>query len=284
MNYNKLNDEEKHVIEDKGTERPFSGEYDNFYEEGEYICKKCDTTLFKSSSKFSSSCGWPSFDNSLDTVKRIPDTDGRRVEIVCSNCNGHLGHVFEGENFTDLNTRHCVNSISIKFKADKSLVKTDESYAYFAAGCFWGVEYYFQKQEGVISVESGYMGGELKNPTYADICTGVSGHLELVRVKYNKNKVSYKDLSKLFFEIHDFSQTNGQGPDLGPQYLSCVFYEKDEEKEIVLELISLLEKKGFKVATSLVNYTKFYIAEENHQNYYARHQTVPYCHSYKKIF
>ena len=128
------------------------------------------------------------------------------------------------------------------------------------------------------------MGGELKNPTYADICTGVSGHLELVRVKYNKNKVSYKDLSKLFFEIHDFSQTNGQGPDLGPQYLSCVFYEKDEEKEIVLELISLLEKKGFKVATSLVNYTKFYIAEENHQNYYVRHQTVPYCHSYKKIF
>lgn len=116
MTYNILNKEEIEVIENKGTERPFSGEYDDFYEEGEYLCKKCDTVLFKSDNKFSSSCGWPSFDNSLESVQRIADKDGHRVEIICSNCKGHLGHVFEGENLTSLNTRHCVNSISLKFR------------------------------------------------------------------------------------------------------------------------------------------------------------------------
>ena len=117
MGFNKLTDEEKRVIEKKGTERPFSGEYNEFKEEGTFICKKCNTPLYNSTSKFSSGCGWPSFDDNLDNaVKRIPDADGRRVEIVCSNCGGHLGHVFEGEGFTSKNTRHCVNSISLSFK------------------------------------------------------------------------------------------------------------------------------------------------------------------------
>lgn len=117
MNFNKLTDEEKRVIENKGTERPFSGEYNDFYDEGTFICKKCNTPLYNSKNKFSSGCGWPSFDDNLENaVKRIPDADGRRVEIVCSNCGGHLGHVFEGEGFTSKNTRHCVNSVSLSFK------------------------------------------------------------------------------------------------------------------------------------------------------------------------
>lgn len=157
-------------------------------------------------------------------------------------------------------------------------------YAYFAAGCFWGVEYYFQKKEGVSKVESGYMGGITENPKYEDICTGLSGHLELVRVEYDEKKVSYQDLCKLFFEIHDFTQINGQGPDIGSQYLSSVFYEKDEEKIIILDLITILKNKGFSPATTIKEFSKFYIAEDYHQNYYVRHQTMPYCHSYKKIF
>lgn len=115
-NWNELTPEEQRVIEFKGTEYPFTGKYDKFYENGIYVCKRCEAPLFFSENKFSSGCGWPSFDNSIDNnVERIPDADGRRVEIVCANCKGHLGHVFEGERFTELNTRHCVNSISLKF-------------------------------------------------------------------------------------------------------------------------------------------------------------------------
>lgn len=116
MKKNKLNAEEEYVILKKGTERPFTGKYDKFYEDGVYVCKQCDEKLYDSSAKFNSGCGWPSFDDDLsDMVERVPDPDGRRIEIVCRNCKGHLGHVFKGERFTDKNTRHCVNSISLKF-------------------------------------------------------------------------------------------------------------------------------------------------------------------------
>lgn len=119
MKYNELTDEEKRVIEYKGTEYPFTGKYNDFYEEGTFHCKKCDAPLYKSDDKFKSGCGWPSFDDEIKgAVKRVPDADGRRVEIVCSTCGGHLGHVFEGEGFTSKNTRHCVNSISLTFKKD----------------------------------------------------------------------------------------------------------------------------------------------------------------------
>lgn len=118
MKYNELNDEEKYVIENKGTEYPFTGKYNDFYEKGIFTCKKCNAPLYKSEDKFKSGCGWPSFDDEIQgAVKRVPDRDGRRVEIVCASCGGHLGHVFEGEELTAKNTRHCVNSISLNFEA-----------------------------------------------------------------------------------------------------------------------------------------------------------------------
>jgi peptide methionine sulfoxide reductase msrA/msrB len=156
--------------------------------------------------------------------------------------------------------------------------------AYYAAGCFWGVEYHFEKIKGVISAISGYMGGNITNPSYEMVCTGFSGHLEVVEVTYDENIVSFETLTKLFFEIHDFSQTNGQGPDIGSQYLSAIFYCDEEQKGISEKLIVELENKGFKVVTFLYKLVPFYKAEDYHQDYYERHQKVPYCHSYRKIF
>lgn len=117
MKYNALTNEERFIIDEKGTEYPFSGKYNDFYENGIYLCKKCDTPLYRSEDKFKSGCGWPSFDDEIENaVKKVPDSDGYRTEIICANCKGHLGHIFEGEGFTSKNVRHCVNSLSLNFK------------------------------------------------------------------------------------------------------------------------------------------------------------------------
>lgn len=281
MKYNNLTQDEKYIIEQKGTEYRFSGIYNDFYEEGVYLCKKCNAPLYKSEDKFKSSCGWPSFDDEIvGAIKKVPDADGRRVEIVCQKCGGHLGHIFEGEGFTSKNIRHCVNSLSLNFKSKKENLKK----AYFAAGCFWGVEFLFQKQIGVLEVVSGYMGGDIENPTYKIVCSGFSGHLEVVEVVFDESIVSYETLAKLFFEIHDFTQTNGQGPDIGTQYLSAIFYCDENQKNIAEELIEQLKKKAYKVATTLRPKVKFYKAESYHQNYYNKSGKTPYCHSYRKVF
>jgi len=162
----------------------------------------------------------------------------------------------------------------------------DTKSAYFAGGCFWGVEYFFEKYDGVKAAISGYMGGTLNNPSYQEVCSGRTGHLEVVRIDYDPNVVSFEQLTKLFFEIHDPSQTNGQGPDIGPQYLSAIFYNDENEKEISKKLINELESKGMNIATKLISThnTPFFEAEEYHQDYYFKHNKIPYCHSYEKRF
>lgn len=282
MAYNKLTPQEEAVIINKGTERPFTGELLNNKQAGTYVCKRCNAPLYRSSDKFESHCGWPSFDDEIKgAVKRVPDADGRRTEIVCANCGAHLGHVFLGEGFTPKNTRHCVNSISMKFvpEVDKNIKK-----AYFASGCFWGTEYYFMKAKGVVHTAVGYMGGHVDHPTYQQVCQKNTGHLETAEIDYDPTKTTYEDLVKLFFETHDFTQTNGQGPDIGPQYLSCIFYSNDEEKAIAEKYINILKLKGYKVATMIKPSSTFWKAEGYHQQYYEVKGDRPYCHKYTKIF
>jgi len=281
--YNKLSAEEERVIIHKGTEAPFSGEYNDFFEKGTYYCKQCNAPLYSSDDKFRSSCGWPSFDDEIEgAIERKPDADGRRTEILCANCGAHLGHVFEGEGLTEKNTRHCVNSISMTFVPAKEAPQTAK--AYFAGGCFWGVEYLFEKNDGVISAVSGYMGGTKENPTYQEVSHGKTGHLEAVEITYDPGRVGYEDLAKFFFEIHDPTQANGQGPDIGEQYLSAVFYNNDDEKETALKLIDILKGKGHDVVTKVLPASTFWKAEEYHQDYYDKNKKQPYCHVYQKKF
>ena len=281
---NKLSAFEKHVIVDKGTERAFSGKYVNTTDKGVYKCKVCGAALYRSDDKFSSHCGWPSFDDAIPgAIKEVPDRDGRRTEIVCANCGAHMGHVFKGEGMTKKNVRHCVNSASLQFEKKKA-VHSSMKKAYFAGGCFWGVEYYMEKIPGVKEVISGFMGGHVKNPGYYDVVRKKTGHLETVEVIYDPTKVSYETLAKTFFEIHDPTQKNGQGPDLGSQYLSAVFVSNNNERKTINKLIKILEAKGLKIATKVLDKAPFYSAEEYHQNHYERKGGKPYCHRRIKRF
>ncbi|WP_243348034.1 bifunctional methionine sulfoxide reductase B/A protein [Parabacteroides sp. FAFU027] len=275
--FNKLTPEEEYVIIKKGTERPFTGKYVNFKGKGLYLCRQCNAPLYRSSDKFESECGWPSFDDEIPgAVKRIPDADGQRTEIVCAHCGGHLGHVFLGEGFTPKNTRHCVNSVSLDFAPADT--------AYFASGCFWGTEYYFERAKGVITTDVGYMGGHLKHPTYKEVCTGTTGHVETTQVVFDTRKTTYEEMVKLFFETHDFTQVDGQGPDIGPQYHSVLFYENEQQHALAEKYMQILRQKGYHVATKLAPASQFWRAEEYHQNYYTHKNGTPYCHIYRKIF
>ncbi|MCB9475753.1 MAG: peptide-methionine (S)-S-oxide reductase MsrA [Deltaproteobacteria bacterium] len=150
--------------------------------------------------------------------------------------------------------------------------------AYFAGGCFWGVEYYFDKEPGVISAVSGYMGGHKDDPTYHEVSSGRTGHAETVRILYDPEKTTYEKLARLFFDIHDPTQVNHQGPDYGTQYRSAVFYKTPEEKATIEKLIGLLKERGYKVATQIVEGGEFYAAEDYHQDYYEHKGSTPYCH------
>jgi peptide methionine sulfoxide reductase msrA/msrB len=285
LNFNKLTPEEERVIIQKGTEPPFSGKYVDFFEDGTYKCKRCGAVLFNSGSKFKSDCGWPSFDDAIaGTVKKTPDADGRRTEITCARCGAHLGHVFTGEGFTAKNTRYCVNSVSLNFTSFEENAKVDTDTAIFAGGCFWGVEYYMQKAPGVISTKAGYIGGNINNPTYEQVCSHTTGFAEAVSVVFDPKKTTYENIAKLFFEIHDPTQIDRQGPDVGDQYRSAIFYLSIQQKETSEKLIKLLEKNGYKVATQLIPATKFWNAENYHQGYYGKNGKTPYCHAYVKRF
>lgn len=286
MKLNQLNQEEKRVILEKGTETPFSGEYDKFDGEGIYTCRQCNNYLYRSSDKFDSGCGWPSFDDEINgAVLRETDSDGVRTEITCRRCGGHLGHVFIGENLTSKNTRHCVNSVSMKFIGKGEVLNREE--IYLGGGCFWCIEAVFKMIEGVKDVVSGYAGGKKDKPNYEEVCSGETDHVEIVKVVFDSTIVSLEKILDIFFDAHDPTTLNKQGNDVGTQYRSVIYCQNQNQLEIVENYIKKKQDEYTKTIVTETNTLseagqeeakgKFYEAEDYHQEYFKNNSDKPYC-------
>ncbi len=277
--YNSLTSEEARVILGKGTEPPHSWEYEHTREKWVFLCRQCDTPLFSSEMKFDSGCGWPAFDDAIPgRVKWTLDADGRRTEITCANCGGHLGHVFVGEKITEKNTRHCVNSLSMRFKKDIWDTPLFEK-SYFGGGCFWCMDAVFTRLEWVLEVRSWYMGGRIAFPTYERICSWVSGYIEVVEVAYDPSLISYETLLSVFFTAHDPTSRDRQGNDSGEQYRSIIF-GTSKDLDFAKKYINKLEEEkvfDLPIVTELREKEVFYIAEDYHQDYYANNPIKAYC-------
>ena len=281
--YKSLTHEVLRIVRNKGTEPPFTSNSVKPVQHGTYLCRACGKPLFRADSQFDSHCGWPSFDDELPgRVLRNTDADGRRTEILCQNCLAHLGHVFVGEHLTANNLRHCVNGSAIEFIADKAVLETEEIIV--AGGCFWGVQYYLDRLPGVLKTEVGYSGGSLDHPSYDAVCGQKTGHYEALRIVFDSDKTNLTTVIQYFFEIHDPAQKNGQGPDLGPQYLSAVFYYDDKQRRCVQFVMDELSAMDYDLSTRLLPVSTFWPAENYHQHYYQRQDAMPYCHRHVTRF
>jgi peptide methionine sulfoxide reductase msrA/msrB len=273
------------VLRQGGTERAFTGEYNDYYEEGTYLCAACQTPLFSSETKYDHGTGWPSFISPIDDNRITYHEDlsygMRRTEVRCASCGSHLGHVFNDGPAPE-KTHYCINSVSLDFKEKSAggekkepaaAQETESQKATFAAGCFWGVEHKFRQINGVVSTRVGYAGGHVKNPTYRQVCNGNTRHAEAVEITFDPAVLSYSDLLETFFTLHDPTQKNRQGPDIGEQYRSAIFYHDEAQKQSALKAIEKIEtSKHFRrsIATQVLPAPEFYEAEKYHQQYYEK--------------
>lgn len=270
-----LTEEQFTITRLKGTERPFSSELCSYFEPGKYACVCCDTLLFDAEEKFESGTGWPSFTQPVkeNVVAYHKDTSHgmQRVEALCNTCDAHLGHVFpDGPGPGGL--RYCINAVSLK------KIAAGEKKVDFGGGCFWCTEAIFQRVKGVLKVESGYSGGTVVNPTYREVCSGVTGHAEMVEITYNPGEISFEDLLKIHLSTHDPTTLDRQGADRGSQYRSIIFYRTEEEKQTARRVIDEVQKSySDKIVTQLQMFEHFYKAEDAHQDYYNRNQEAGYC-------
>lgn len=280
MHLNPLTPEEEKVIIGKATEAPGSGEYDHFDGKGLYVCRRCNAPLFRSTDKFDAHCSWPSFDDAvLGAVLSTPDTDGLRTEITCARCYAHLGHVFLNEKLTPKDTRYCVNSLSMRFQPAEKAQSPAET-AVLGGGCFWCTEATFKQVKGIVSVLPGYAGGTAPNPGYEQVCSGTTGHAEVIKITYDQQMISYEGILEVFFAIHDPTTPNRQGNDEGTQYRSIILYKDDLQQEIAQNVLGRLrEEKIFDspIVTEIKPLMEFYEAEAYHHDYYAKNPEAAYC-------
>jgi len=279
-----LTEDEARVILEHGTERSGCGTLLDNTRDGTYVCRLCGLPLFSSEAKFDSGTGWPSFVQAVDEthITFIEDTSHgmQRVEIRCARCDAHLGHVFP-DGPPPTGHRYCLNSVAMTFLdvgdrvPERSRPAIETSTAYFAGGCFWGVEDRFQHLDGVIDAASGYQGGHTDNPTYRDVCDGGTGHAEAVRVIFDPSVITYRELLEAFFAMHNPTMRNRQGPDVGSQYRSAIFTNDDTQREEAEAYIRHLTEQGAfggkPIVTEVRDAPTFYLAEPHHQDYNARH-------------
>ena len=283
-----LTEQQYYVLRKAGTEAPFTGKLLLNKEKGIYTCAGCGNHLFTDEMKFDSHCGWPSFDREIagGKIKTYNDLSHgmQRTEIVCAKCGGHLGHIFN-DGPTETGMRYCVNSISLDFipaSTINSEIAENKSIdtITLGGGCYWCVEAIYQKLKGVLKVESGFSGGTTINPTYKEVCSEKTGHAEVVQITYNTSETSLEEILKVFFTVHDPTTLNKQGNDIGTQYRSVIFYRNEEQKKIVKLIIDELNKEKVydkPIVTQISEFTKFYKAEEYHQNYYNQNKEQGYC-------
>jgi peptide methionine sulfoxide reductase msrA/msrB len=276
--HKQLTDEQFRITRDKDTEQAFCGVFYDNHKEGIYHCVCCNLPLFTSEAKFDSGTGWPSFFQPIApenvSTKKDDSFGMERTEIHCTRCDAHLGHVFE-DGPPPSGLRYCMNSGALTFvlKGQEVPEKRDDpkiAKAAFAAGCFWGSQEDFEKVPGVLNTTVGYMGGTLKNPTYEDVCTDTTGHAETVLIEYDPAKVTYDQLLTVFWANHDPTTMNRQGPDVGTQYRSVVFYYTPEQKaaaEASIAQLTASHRFSRPIVTQVVQATDFWKAEDYHQHY-----------------
>jgi peptide methionine sulfoxide reductase msrA/msrB len=259
----------------KGTERAHSSELCSLFEPGKYACICCETPLFDATEKFESGSGWPSFTQPLgeNTIAYHKDKSlgMYRVETVCNTCDAHLGHVFpDGPEPSGL--RFCINAEALK------KVESTEAKAVFGGGCFWCTEAVFQQVKGVKQVRSGYSGGKIANPTYREVTSGLTGHVEVIEVVYDSSLICYKELLQIHLSTHNPTTLNKQGADWGTQYRSVIFFKNAEEKALAEQVLAEMQSAFDKpIVTELAKLEAFYVAEDYHQNYYASNPEKAYC-------